>query len=39
LFNTVNYQLPDGVLTSPNFGAAIAAFDPRQVQLALRLSF
>jgi hypothetical protein len=37
--NTVNYANPDGVLTSPNFGQAISAFDPRQIQLALRLSF
>ncbi len=38
-FNQVNYGLPDGLLTSPNFGQAITAADPRQVQLALRLSF
>ncbi len=37
--NTVSYANPDGVLTSPNFGQAISAFDPRQIQLALRLSF
>jgi hypothetical protein len=37
--NTVNYDLPDGVLTSANFGQAISAFDSRQTQLALRLSF
>jgi hypothetical protein len=39
LFNTVNYDVPDGVLTSPNFGQAIGAFDPRQLQIGLRLSF
>lgn len=39
LFNHVNYDRPDGVLTSPNFGQAIAAFDPRQMQMGLRLSF
>jgi hypothetical protein len=39
LLNNVNYGMPDGVLTSPNFGQAIAAFDPRQVQFGLRLSF
>lgn len=39
IFNTVSYGVPDGVLTSPNFGQAITAFDPRQIQLALRLTF
>lgn len=39
LANTVNYNPPDSVLTSPNFGQALTALDPRQVQLALRLSF
>jgi hypothetical protein len=39
LTNSVNYDLPDGLLTSANFGMAIAAFDSRQTQLALRLSF
>lgn len=39
LFNTANYDVPDGVLTSPNFGQAIGAFDPRQLQIGLRLSF
>ncbi len=39
LLNNVNYGVPDGVLTSPNFGQAIAAFDARQVQIGLRLSF
>ncbi len=37
--NTTNYATPDGVLTSPNFGQALAAFDPRQIQLALRFTF
>lgn len=39
LLNNVNYGVPDGVLTSPNFGQAIAAFDARQMQWGLRLSF
>lgn len=39
LTNTVNYNPADGVLTSPNFGQALTAGDPRQAQLALRLSF
>ena len=37
--NTVNYNLPDGVLSSANFGQALTANDPRQVQLALRFIF
>jgi len=37
--NTSNYDVPDGVLSSANFGQALAAFDSRQHQLALRLSF
>ena len=37
--NTVNYNLPDGVLSSANFGQALTANEPRQIQLALRLSF
>jgi len=37
--NTANYNPPDGVLSSPNFGQALTANDPRQVQLALRLTF
>ncbi len=39
LTNTANYNPPDGVLTSPNFGQALTANDPRQAQLALRLTF
>ena len=37
--NTVNYDLPDGVLSSANFGNALTAGESRQHQLALRLSF
>jgi len=37
--NTVNYNPPDGVLSSPNFGQALTANDPRQAQLALRFTF
>jgi len=37
--NTVNYAAPDGVLSSANFGQALAADDSRQHQLVLRLSF
>ncbi len=39
LTNTVNYNPADGVLSSPNFGQALTAGDPRQMQLGLRLSF
>ncbi|MFN3322474.1 MAG: carboxypeptidase regulatory-like domain-containing protein [Bryobacteraceae bacterium] len=39
LFNHVNYQLPDGVLNSRNFGQAVSAFEARQLQLALKLTF
>jgi hypothetical protein len=39
LTNTVNYNPADSVLTSPNFGQALTAGDPRQTQLALRFSF
>lgn len=39
LANTVNYNPPDGVLTSPNFGQTLTANDSRQMQLAVRLSF
>ncbi len=39
LTNTVNYAPADNVLTSPNFGQALTANDPRQAQIALRLTF
>jgi hypothetical protein len=39
LLNQVNYGLPDGLLTSPNFGQAVTAGDSRSTQLALRISF
>lgn len=39
LTNTVNYNPPDGLLSSPNFGQALTANDPRQTQLALRFVF
>jgi hypothetical protein len=37
--NTTNYNPPDGVLSSPTFGQATSALDPRQIQLAMRFSF
>ncbi len=39
LFNTTNFDVVDNVLTSPNFGRVLEAFDPRRVQLALRFVF
>ncbi len=39
LFNTTNFDVVDNILTSPNFGRALEAFDPRRVQLALRFVF
>lgn len=37
--NTVNYNLPEPVLTAPSFGQALTALDSRQTQLALRLTW
>jgi hypothetical protein len=39
LFNTANFNQVDNVLTSPTFGRVLSAFDPRRVQLALRIVF
>lgn len=39
LLNHVNYELPDGILSSPTFGRVLAALDPRQVQFGVRLIF
>lgn len=39
LFNNVNLQNPNGVMTNPQFGQITAAGSPRIVQFALRLSF
>jgi hypothetical protein len=39
IFNTANFNAVDNVLTSPNFGRVLSAFDPRRAQLALRLVF
>jgi hypothetical protein len=38
-FNITNFNAVDGVMTSPNFGRAISAFDPRRAQLAARVIF
>jgi hypothetical protein len=39
LWNTTNFNDVDPVLTSPNFGRVLSAFDPRRVQLAARFVF
>jgi hypothetical protein len=39
LFNRVNLYNPLGDLSSPQFGKSIAAFDPRQIQLGLKIMF
>ena len=40
LFNCVNLFLPNNVLNNPTFfGKSTAAFDPRQLQFALKLIF
>ncbi|MEX2263669.1 MAG: TonB-dependent receptor [Bryobacteraceae bacterium] len=39
LFNKVNYDLPDGLLGSRNFGQAVSALDSRQMQLGLKVTF
>ena len=39
VLNTVNYDLPDGVLSSRNFGQPVTAFDSRQFQLAAKITF
>jgi hypothetical protein len=39
LLNTVNLGTPNTVLGAANFGTITTAFDPRVVQLAVKLSF
>ncbi len=39
LFNQTNFLAPDVVVTNANFGRVGSTFDPRFVQLALKLSF
>jgi hypothetical protein len=39
LFNTTNFTAPNTDLRSANFGRVSSTFDPRAVQLALRLAF
>ncbi|HEX9369107.1 MAG TPA: hypothetical protein VF921_20930, partial [Vicinamibacterales bacterium] len=37
--NRTNYQLPDSFVDRATFGRSLAAFPPRQIQLAARLTF
>jgi hypothetical protein len=39
LFNRVNFRAPVGNLSANNFGSFTSTFDPRIIQLGLRLSF
>jgi hypothetical protein len=39
LFNVTNFSTVEGVMTSPNFGRAVSAFDSRRAQLAARVVF
>ena len=38
-FNNVNFNLPSGVMTSPNFGLSTSAQDPRLIEIGLRFQF
>jgi hypothetical protein len=39
VFNNVNFRLPNSRLTSSSVGTITSAYDPRILQLALKLSF
>lgn len=39
LFNRANYELPDSFVDRPTFGQSLAAGPPRQLQVAVRVSF
>ena len=39
VFNVTNFSAVDSVMTSPNFGRAVSAFDPRRAQVAARITF
>jgi hypothetical protein len=39
LFNTVNYDLPESVLSSRSFGQPVLAFESRQIQFSIKLTF
>jgi hypothetical protein len=38
-FNHPNYNPPSGVMTSPNFGKATSAGDPREIEIGMRFQF
>jgi hypothetical protein len=39
LFNRANFDLPNRVFGTPNFGRIFSAKDPRQMQIGMRLTF
>jgi hypothetical protein len=39
VLNRTNYQLPDSFVDHPTFGRSLAAYAPRQLQLAVRFDF
>ena len=39
LFNRVNFQIPNSNRSLSNFGTITAAYNPRQVQLGLKVSW
>ena len=39
LFNRVNYAPPNGNRSSGGFGTITATYDPRQLQLAVKVTF
>ena len=39
LLNRVNFDLPNRIFGSPNFGRIFSAKNPREMQFAVRLAF
>lgn len=39
VLNRANYQVPNNIITSPAFGQPNGVYDPRQLQLGVRVSF
>jgi hypothetical protein len=39
LFNRANFDLPNRIFGTPNFGRIFSAKSPREMQLGLRLAF
>jgi outer membrane receptor protein involved in Fe transport len=38
-FNRLNYGVPSGVMTSPNFGKSTSAVNPREIEVGMRFQF